>query len=80
MRLSHYGMNAYSVATLIKNKIEGAVPTKYKEEDRRVDIRVYLKDEQRRRAENIQNLIINPGGAVPIQLKSVANVSILSPQ
>jgi HAE1 family hydrophobic/amphiphilic exporter-1 len=78
MRLSHYGMNAFDVASLIKNKIEGFVATKYKEKDKRVDIRVYLKDEQRRRAENIKNLIINPGGAVPISLSSVANVSILS--
>jgi multidrug efflux pump subunit AcrB len=78
MRLSHYGMNAFDVASLIKNKIEGFVATKYKEKDKRVDIRVYLKDDQRRRAENIKNLIINPGGAVPIPLSSVANVSILS--
>ena len=78
LRLSHYGMNAYDVASIIKNKIEGFVATKYKEKDRRIDIRVYLKDEQRRRAENIRNLIINPGGAVPIQLKSVANVAVLS--
>jgi HAE1 family hydrophobic/amphiphilic exporter-1 len=78
MRLSHYGMNAFDVASLIKNKIEGFVATKYKEKDKRVDIRVYLKDDQRRRAENIKNLIINPGGAVPIPLSSVASVSILS--
>ncbi|MCP5054334.1 MAG: efflux RND transporter permease subunit [bacterium] len=78
MRLSHYGMNAFDVASLIKNKIEGFVATRYKEKDRRVDIRVYLKDEQRRKAENIKNLIVNPGGAIPIQLKGVANVSILS--
>lgn len=78
MRLSHYGMNAYDVASLIKNKIEGFVATKFKEKDKRVDIRVYLKDDQRRRAENIKNLIVNPGGAVPIPLSSVARVSILS--
>ena len=78
MRLSHYGMNSFDVASLIKNKIEGFVATKYKEQDKRVDIRVYLKDEQRRRAENIKNLIINPGGIVPIPLSSVAKVSILS--
>ena len=69
-------MNAYDVASLIKNKIEGFVATKFKERDRRVDIRVYLKDEQRRRAENIRNLIINPGGAVAIPLNSVAMVKI----
>lgn len=77
-RLSHHGMNAYDVASLIKNKIEGFVATKYKERDRRIDIRVYLKDEQRKRAENIENLIINPGGEKPIQLKSVANITIMS--
>ncbi len=78
MRLSHYGLNAYDVASIIKNKIEGYVATKYKEKDRRVDIRVYLKDDQRKRAENISELIVNPGGPVPIQLKSVARVEILS--
>jgi HAE1 family hydrophobic/amphiphilic exporter-1 len=78
MRLSHYGMNAFDVASLIKNKIEGFVATKFKEQDKRIDVRVYLKDEQRRRAENIKNLIINPGGAIPIPLSSVANVNILS--
>lgn len=77
-RLSHHGMNAYDVASLIKNKIEGFVATKYKEKDRRIDIRVYLKDEQRKRAEHIENLIINPGGEKAIQLKSVANISIMS--
>jgi len=78
MKLSHFGMNAYDVASLIKNKIEGFVATKFKEKDKRIDIRVYLRDEQRRRAENIKNLVVNPGGVVPIPLNSVANVSILS--
>jgi hydrophobic/amphiphilic exporter-1 (mainly G- bacteria), HAE1 family len=78
MKLSHYGMNAYSVASLIKNKIEGYVASRFKEKDKRVDIRVYLKDEQRRRAENIKNLIINPGGTIPIPLSSVAKVTVLS--
>jgi multidrug efflux pump subunit AcrB len=78
MRLSHYGMNAFDVASIIKNKIEGFVATKFKEQDKRIDVRVYLKDEQRQRAENIKNLIINPGGAIPISLSSVANVNILS--
>ncbi len=77
-KLSHYGMNAFDVASLIKNKIEGFVATKYKERDRRIDVRVYLKDDQRRSAENIKNLIINPGKEIPIQLSSIANVKILS--
>jgi len=78
MRLSRYGLNAFDVASLIKNKIEGFVATQYKEKDKRVGIRVYLKDEQRERAENIKNLIVNPGGAIPIPLNSVANVVIES--
>lgn len=78
LKLSHYGLNAYDVANLIKNKIEGYVATKFKEKDKRVDIRVFLKDEQRRRAENINNLIVNPGGSIPISLNSVADVKILS--
>lgn len=77
-RLSHYGLNAFTVATLIKNKIEGNVPTKFKEQDRRIDIRVYLRDDQRRKADDIRNLIINPGSQIPITLSSVAEVIILN--
>ncbi len=77
-KLAHYGMNAFDVATIIKNKIEGFVATKYKERDRRIDIRVYLKDDQRTRAENIKNLIINPGAEIPIQLSSIADVKMLN--
>ncbi len=77
-KLAHYGMNAFDVATIIKNKIEGFVATKYKERDRRIDVRVYLKDDQRTRAENIKNLIINPGAKIAIQLSSIANVKMLN--
>ncbi len=77
-KLAHFGMNAFDVASIIKNKIEGFVATKYKERDRRIDVRVYLKDDQRTRAENIKNLIINPGDKIPIILSSVANVKILN--
>lgn len=77
-KLSHYGMNAFDVASLVKNKIEGFVATKYKEKDRRIDVRVLLKDEQRQRAENINNLIINPGKEIPITLSSIAKIRIMN--
>jgi len=77
-RLARYEMNAFDVATLIKNKVEGFVATRYKEADRRIDVRVFLKDEQRTKAENISNLIINPGGNIPIKLNSIADVKILN--
>ncbi len=77
-RLAHFGMNAYSVASLVKNKIEGFVATKYKEKERRVDVRVFLKDSQRNSAKSLKDLIINPGGTIPIKLSSVANINILN--
>jgi len=73
-KLSHFGLDSYSVANLIKNKIEGSVATRFKEEERRIDIRVYLKDEQRMNALRIPDLIVNPGDTIPIQLKSVATI------
>lgn len=77
-RLSHYGLNAFTVASLIKNKVEGNVPTTFKEKDKRIDIRVYLRDEQRQKADDIRSLVVNPGGEIPIHLSSVADVNILS--
>jgi HAE1 family hydrophobic/amphiphilic exporter-1 len=77
-KLAHFGMNAYSVANLVKNKIEGFVATKYKEKERRIDVRVFLRDSQRKNAKSLKDLIINPGGIIPIKLSSVANINILS--
>ena len=77
-RLAHYGLNASTVANLIKSKVEGTVATQFKEQDKRVDVRVFLKDEQRQRAQDIQQIIVNPGAVVPILLSSVAEVKVLS--
>ncbi len=77
-KLSHYGLNAGNVAQLIKNKVEGNIATQYKERDRKIDIRVFLKDNQRKNVGNIKNLIINPGSDIPIPLNAVAELKIIS--
>ncbi len=76
--LSQFGLNTSDVATLIENKIKGNVATRFKEEDRRIDIRVYLKDNQRLDATHLKDLIVNPGGNIPIPLRSVATLKIVN--
>ncbi len=78
LKLSHFNLNAYDVATLIKNKFDGYIATKFKEEDIRVDIRVRLQENQRQNIENLRSITVNPGQKIPLPLAEVANLTISS--
>ncbi|BBB32724.1 hydrophobic/amphiphilic exporter-1, HAE1 family [Thermotomaculum hydrothermale] len=75
-KLARLNLNVRDVADLVKNEILGNIPTKFVKEDRRIDIRVRLKDSIHKSINELKNLIINPGGQKPIPLKSVAKFSI----
>ncbi len=75
-KLARLNLNIREVADLIRNQILGNIPTKFIKEDRRIDIRVRLKDSIHKSIEDLKNLIINPGAKKPIPLKAVAKFSI----
>ena len=75
-RLAEYGLNLRTVADLVRNKVQGRIATEFRKEDQMIDIVVRLQEQDRLGIEELRNLIVNPGGPVPIPLAVVADLTI----
>lgn len=75
-RLANYGFTINQLAALVRNKVQGEIPTEFNERDRRIDIRVRLREQDRGSVSRLENLVINPGGANPIVLSAVADIVV----
>ena len=75
-KLANYHFTIEQIAGLIRNKVQGEIPTEFSERDRRIDVRVRLREMDRSSLADLRNLVINPGEAKPIILSSVAEVSL----
>lgn len=75
-RLARYDLNLMQVATIVRNKVQGQVATRFRDKERRVDVVVRLDEADRQSVRNIENMTINPNGKVQIPLSAVADVRI----
>ena len=75
-QLAKYDFSINQVAELIRNKVQGDIPTEFSERERRIDVRVRLQDIDRSSISDLRNLVINPGQENPIILSSVAEVNL----
>ncbi len=73
-RLAMLGLDLRTLSETLRSRIQGAVPTRFKDEDRQIDVRVRNAAEQRRSAADIANLVVPGPGGRPIRLMSVARV------
>ena len=73
-KLAALGLNIYEVATVVRNKVQGEVTTQFHQGDRKIDIRVRLADEDRANLKDIERIVVNPTGQIPIYLSSVADI------
>ena len=82
-RLAELGLTPRTVAELIRTKVRGTVATTYREEDlgegqeRRIDVRVQVDEEDKEFVSDLSKLIVNPGQSVPVRLSSVADIQIV---
>jgi HAE1 family hydrophobic/amphiphilic exporter-1 len=74
--LARYGLDLGQVAQRVRNQVQGYEATLYNLEDRRVPIVVRLAEDDRRDAEDLAALVINPGAPRPIRLAAVASVEL----
>ncbi len=74
--LARYELNISEVAAIVRNKVRGDVATEFKDKDRKIDILVRLRDEDKQSIENLSRLIINPDGEKPIPLEAVADIRV----
>ncbi len=75
-RLAEYGLNLRNVADLVRNKVQGRAATQFRQEDQLIDIVVRLREEDRFGLEELRRLVVNPGGAVPIPLSAIADLTV----
>ncbi|MFZ0390557.1 MAG: efflux RND transporter permease subunit, partial [Calditrichia bacterium] len=75
-RLAFYGLNVLEVANIVRNKVRGDVATQFKEEDRRIDVRVKVRDKDKATLDRLRRINVNPGGAISIPLESVADIQV----
>ena len=74
--LSRYGLNILDVASIVRNKVRGDVATEFKEEDRKIDILVRVREEDKETIDNLKRLVINSGSQIPMSLESVADIRV----
>ncbi|NQT97236.1 MAG: efflux RND transporter permease subunit [Candidatus Marinimicrobia bacterium] len=75
-RAAALGLQVYQIANRIVNKVRGEVATRYSWRDRKIDVLVRARDEDRNSVELIKNLIINPDSERPVPLTAVADVIV----
>ena len=73
-KLARLDLDAATVSELIAAKVGGRVATQYSVEDRKVDVLVRTKENQRDDIASVRAIVVNPNGAQPIPLSAVADV------
>jgi HAE1 family hydrophobic/amphiphilic exporter-1 len=73
-RLAALGLDMRTVAETLRDRVLGAVPTRFREEDRQIDIRVRNLEAMRQSFEDVRNLVIDGPDGSPMRLLTVADV------
>jgi HAE1 family hydrophobic/amphiphilic exporter-1 len=76
VRLSSLGLSLDNVSALLKNKIQGVVPTKFKEKEQQVDIRVRTSVWKSEDVGILKSLVVGEREGTPISLGTVADIDL----
>ncbi len=74
--LAEYDLSLRRVAELVRHKVQGSVATEYRQAERLIDILVRLEEPDRLGLNELSQLIVNPGGPIPIPLSAVAELQV----
>ncbi len=75
-KVAALGLAVHTVADNIVRKIKGDVATKYSWHERKIDVLVRAREQDRASADEIRRLIINPESDRPVPLEAVADVVV----
>ena len=73
-RLSYYGMNSATASQAVRNRIDGLVASKYREDGDEYDIIVRYAEPFRNRIEDVENITLYNAQGRPVKLKEVGRV------
>jgi hydrophobic/amphiphilic exporter-1 (mainly G- bacteria), HAE1 family len=75
-RLAALGLDMAALSQSLADRVQGAVPTRFRLEDRQIDIRVRNREADRRSVEDVRNLVVTGPGGQPLRLLAVADVRL----
>jgi len=75
-RLASLGLDMGALSETLRNRVQGVVPTRFKEEDRQIDIRVRNMETYRASVADVRNLVLPGVDGQPIRLLAVADVRL----
>lgn len=75
-RAAALGLQVNEVAQRIVNNVRGDIATRYSWRDRKIDVLVRAREEDRSSIQEINELIINPNAERPIPLSAIAEVKV----
>ena len=75
-RCAALGLPVYQIADRVVANVRGEVATRYSWHDRKIDILVRAREEDRSSVEQIRRILINPESDRPIPLEAVADIVV----
>ncbi len=75
-KVAQVGLDVATIGNIVRNKVMGEVSTELNRQDRKVDIRVRAREQDRNNIDGLRRLVINPAGTVPIPLAAVADIRL----
>ncbi|MCU0643451.1 MAG: efflux RND transporter permease subunit, partial [bacterium] len=75
-RAAALGLAVYQVADRVVNKVRGEIATRYSWHDRKIDVLVRAREEERNSVEKIRKLVVNPESDRPVPLEAVADIVV----
>jgi HAE1 family hydrophobic/amphiphilic exporter-1 len=73
-RLAAQGLSLEEVSGRLRDRVQGAIVSRFREEDRHLDIRVRNRMQDRNSIAAVQNLVVAERNGVPVTLAAVADV------
>ena len=75
-RAAALGLQVHEVADRIVSNVRGDVATRYTYRDRKIDVLVRAREQDRSSVDEIQQIVVNPNAERPIPLSAIADVRV----
>ena len=74
--LSRLNLDIRTVAEQVRDKIKGTEATRFNRRDRKIPVRVRLRDASTAGVKELRELVVNPGSQRPVPLSAVADIKV----
>jgi len=75
-RLAALGLDMAALSQSLQDRVQGAVPTRFRLADRQIDIRIRNREADRRSLEQVRQLVVPGSQGEPLRLMTVADVAM----